>query len=293
MPSHAGEGANNSIMKTFSGGNLYLAWSSPNSMRGISTPIVICDEAEAYESTKEGHPVNLLRQRSETFGEKRKLIEISTPTVAGKSWIESSYERGDKRRFFVICPDCKEQQTFEWEQVRYDKDDVATALIHCLKCDAGFNDTQRVSMVRYAEADGAGWIAEKQTRGHASFQLSALYSPLRRLQDIVQNYLDVENDPGKDKSVFYNTCLGLPHESTGESADEHELAERVEDYDVQVPDGVKILTAGTDVQKDRLEVEVTWMGYCRGTLEYCIRSLSGRHKRPARRMLQTMACFPE
>ena len=255
------EGANNAFMKTFSGGILYLAWAgSTNTMRGISAPIVICDEAEAYESTEEGHPVNLLRQRSETFGEKRKLIEISTPTVTGKSWIEQAYERGDKRRFHVVCPDCEHTHTFEWEHVRYDKEDVSTALIHCPKCGVGFDDTQRISMVRYAEADGAGWIAEKPTRGHASFQLSALYSPLRRLQDIVQNYLDVENDPGKDKSTFYNTCLGLPYESTGESADEHELAERVEDYGVQVPDGVKILTAGTDVQKDRLEVEVAGWG---------------------------------
>ena len=93
---------------------LYMAWAgSTNTMRGISTPIVICDEAEAYEHTDEGHPVNLLRQRSETFGDKRKLIELSTPKIKGKSWIESAFERGDKRRFWVICLECEHQAHLE------------------------------------------------------------------------------------------------------------------------------------------------------------------------------------
>ena len=183
------EGVNNTIMKEFSGGMLYLAWAgSTNTMRGISTPIVICDEAEAYEHTDEGHPVNLLRQRSETFGDKRKLIELSTPKIKGKSWIEAAYERGDKRRFWVFCLECDHKHTLRWENVRYDDDNVASARIHCPSCDFGFNDTERIRMVRYAEQDGGGWIPEKPTRGHASFQISVLYSPLRRLQDVVQTF---------------------------------------------------------------------------------------------------------
>ena len=255
------EGVNNTIMKEFSGGMLYFAWAgSANTMRGISTPIVICDEAEAYEHTEEGHPVNLLRQRSETFGDKRKLIELSTPKIKGKSWIESAFERGDKRRFWVICLECKHQHTLKWEGVRYDEDNVSTAKIHCPECDYGFNDTERIRMVRYAEADGAGWIPEKPTRGHASFHISVLYSPLRRLQDVVQNFLDIESDPNQDPATFYNTCLGETYEHVGDGADEHELQDRVEDYAAEVPAGVKILTAGADVQKDRLEVEVVGWG---------------------------------
>ena len=61
-------------------------------------------------------------------------------------------------------------------------------------------------------------------------------------------------------NVFYNTCLGETYETTGEGAEEHELAERVEEYPAEVPAGVKILTAGIDVQKDRLECEVVGWG---------------------------------
>lgn len=254
------EGANNQEMKTFAGGILYLAWAgSPNTQRGISAPVVICDETDAYEASAEGHPVNLLRQRSETFGEKRKLLELSTPTVKNKSWIEQAYKQGDQRKFWVVCPHCGEKQTLEWEQVKWEEDDVATAKVHCKKCDHGFNDTERIKLIRYAESDGGGWVPNRETRGHASFQLSALYSPLRRLQDVVQNFIDVDSDVTQDMGVFYNTVLGETYELEGDTADEHELEARTEDYQ-EVPKGVKIITAAIDVQKDRLECELVGWG---------------------------------
>ena len=255
------EGANNSIMKTFRGGHLILAWAgSSNTMRGVSAPITICDEVDAYEHTSEGHPVNLLWQRSATFGDHRKLIELSTPTVKDNSWIESAYKRGDQRKFWVVCPHCSEKHLLLWENVQWQDDDVSTARIHCPGCDYGFNDMERIRMIRYAEADDGGWIAEKKTRGHASFQISVLYSPLRRLQDIVQTYLSIESDPNQNLATFWNTCLGETYENAGDSADGDALEARACEYSAEIPDGVKILTAGVDVQKDRLEVEVVGWG---------------------------------
>ena len=255
------DGVNNTIMKEFSGGMLYLAWAgSTNTMRGISTPLVICDEAEAYEYTEEGHPVNILRQRGETFGDKRKLIELSTPKIKNKSWIEKAYLNGDQRKYWVICPHCSEKHLLKWENVRFDPDDVSSALIHCPGCDYGFNDTERISLVRYAEKDGAGWEASKPTLGHASFHISVFYSPLRRLQDVVQNYIDAQAEPDRDMPTFWNTCLGETYENINDSADGDELEARACEYPVEIPEGVKILTAGVDVQKDRLEVEVVGWG---------------------------------
>ena len=99
------EGVNNTILKEFSGGALYLARAgSSNTQRGISTPIVICDESEAYESSDEGFPTDILWQRSATFGDNRKLIEMSTPTVKGKSRIENSYLQGDQTSVLGSLP---------------------------------------------------------------------------------------------------------------------------------------------------------------------------------------------
>ena len=99
---------------------------------------------------------------------------------------------------------------------------------------------------------------QKPTRGHASFHLNVLYSPLRRLLDIVEMYLDLEAK--ESLNVFYNTCLGETYERSGDSAEEHELMERVEEYPAEVPSGVKILTAGVDIQKNRLECEIAGFG---------------------------------
>ena len=58
------EGVNTHTLKEFAGGAIYFAWGSPNTWRGISTPIVICDESEAYDGSDEGYPVDVLWQRS-------------------------------------------------------------------------------------------------------------------------------------------------------------------------------------------------------------------------------------
>ena len=253
------DGVNNSSMKEFSGGAIYFAWAgSGNTWRGISAPVIFCDEVEAYEASDEGHPVDVLWQRAATFGDNRKLVEMSTPTVKNKSRIETSYLQGDQRRFWVVCPHCEHKHLLMWENVTYDKEDIATALIHCPECGVGFNDTERIALVRYAEKDGGGWKTSQPTRRHASFHLSALYSPLRRLRDVVEMYLDLESK--ESLNVFYNTVLGETYETTGEGAEEHELAERTEEYPAEVPADVKILTAGVDVQKDRLECEIAGWG---------------------------------
>lgn len=251
------EGFNTQVLKDFRGGHFISAWSGgENSLRGMSAPIIVCDEVDGYEYTADqGHPVDLIWRRSATFGNKRKLIELSTPTVINESWIEASYLAGDMRRFWVICPKCSEPWVFEWEHVRYKSDDVDSARLHCPKCDEAYDDMGRIKMVRYAEMDGGGWIPKATTKRHRSFQLSALYSPLQRMSDIVQDYLDTGEDPNK-LSTFHNTVLGETYEKVGETADAHELSSHCEDYPAPVPKDVKVLTAGIDVQGDRLEVEV-------------------------------------
>lgn len=259
-PPRGREGTNTQIQKDFRGGHLVLAWSgADNTLRGMSAPVILCDEVDGYEYSEEGHPVDLIWRRSATFGEKRKLMELSTPTVVNESRIESSYLQGDMRQFQVICSGCSEPWIFAWEHVMYDPDDAGTALIHCPECGLGYGDRERIQLVRYAESDGGGWIPKAPTKRHKSYQLSALYSPLQRLRDIVQVYLDAEGDPDK-LATFYNTCMGITWEKTGETAEAHELESRCEEYPAQVPQSVKILTAGIDVQKDRLECEVVGWG---------------------------------
>ncbi|MDF2908372.1 MAG: phage terminase large subunit family protein, partial [Herbinix sp.] len=58
-----------------------------------------------------------------------------------------------------------------------------------------------------------------------------------------------------------NTSLGETWEEKGEGgADENDLLKRREVYAADIPDGVLLLTAGVDVQDNRLEVEIVGWG---------------------------------
>lgn len=255
------DGVNNQLMKTFKGGWLMFAWAgSAKTARGKSAPIIICDEVDGYTYTAEGHPVDLLWERSATFGEDRLIMIMSTPTIRGKSYVENSFLQGDQRYFYIVCPHCNDRHRIIWSEqtVRWDEGNPKSARLHCPKCDTGFNDYERIAMIRNAEKEGGGWEASKPTSNHASFHLNSLYSPLRRLSDIVEVYEKGVQD--NDLQAFTNTILAEAWEETGEQGDHEGLYSRAEIYEAEVPDGVLILTAGADVQADRIEYEVVGWG---------------------------------
>jgi phage terminase large subunit GpA-like protein len=286
------EGVNNSRIISFAGGWLMFAWAgSPRTLRGRSAPITHADEVDGMEATAEGDPVELLAQRSATFGDQALSVRSSTPTVKGISRIEAGFEAGDQRRFFVACPDCGAAQYFKWSQVRWEGrrsttisdaeldlpsisratsislDDGTyieeehkpeTARYVCESCSSAWDDGRRVAAIRNAERMGHGWKATRPFRGHASFHGPEMLSTFRRLRDVVQSYLDkLKID---DLQTFVNVSLAETYEEKGEKAEPEGLAARAEEYPAQVPLGGVYLTAGVDMQMDRLEVEIVAWG---------------------------------
>ena len=59
---------------------------------------------------------------------------------------------------------------------------------------------------------------------------------------------------------MYNTLFGELWEDRGGLANEDDYMARREEYKAELPDGVLVLTAGVDVQDDRLEYEVVGWG---------------------------------
>lgn len=260
------EGTNNSRMISYPGGFMMFAWGgSTRTMRGRSAPVISVDEIDGMEMTEEGDPVQLLWQRAATFGDQRLLLESSTPTIKGESRIEKAFLEGDQRRFWVPCPHCGECQVLRWENVSWigkDQPDgdqqPATAEYVCQFCGCAWDDGERIAAIRGAERAGGGWRAEKPFRGHASFHISELYSTFRRLREIVQSYLD-KRAVG-DLQSFVNVSLAETWEEVGEQADPDALSSRAELFAAPVPAGGLVLTAGVDMQMDRLEVEIVAWG---------------------------------
>jgi phage terminase large subunit GpA-like protein len=76
----------------------------------------------------------------------------------------------------------------------------------------------------------------------------------------VREFLIAKNDPAL-LQVWTNTVLGEPFEPAQETVEGSSLLRRGENYSPQsIPDAVRMLTAGVDVQGDRLEVQILGFG---------------------------------
>lgn len=253
--------ANTLLHKAFPGGHITMAGAnSPASLASRPIRIVLCDEVDRYPPSAgtEGDPVNLARKRTTTFWN-RKVLLTSTPTVKGVSRIEMEYEQSDKRRYFVPCPDCREFQYLKWANVNWQKDEKGNALPEtaaycCEHCGALWTDGQRLSAIRHGE-----WRATAPFSGRAGFHLSELYSPWVPIQKVVRSFLEAKGNPETLKT-WVNTSLGETWEEQGDGVDQTSLYSRREDYPAQVPAGGLLLTAGVDVQRDRIELEVVAWG---------------------------------
>ena len=261
----ARDSGNTTLHKVFSGGHVTACGAnSPSSLASRPCRVILCDEVDRYplSAGTEGDPVALARKRSATFWN-RKIILVSTPTEKGASRIDDAYNESDKRKYFVPCPDCGEGQELRWSNVRWDEAKPATAQYSCEFCGSLWGDAKRFQSIRYGE-----WRSTAEGDGKtAGFHLSALYSPWTPLEDIVRDFLASKKDPMRLKT-WINTTLGETFEEQGERLDEYDLIERCEDWGDELPEDVLMLTAGIDVQDDRLELEI--VGWGRGEESWSI-----------------------
>ena len=248
------DAGNTTLHKTFEGGHITACGAnSPASLASRPIKIVMCDEVDRYPSTagSEGDPVLLAKRRSATFWDS-KLIMTSTPTVSGASRIERAYENSDQRKFYVPCIHCKYSHIFEWKNVIFDKEYLHNAHLVCPKCKGKIDNADRIRSI----AKGV-WKASEKFTGIAGFHLSGLYSPWISLEEAAKEFLSAKKMP-ETLRVFVNTYLGESWEDEGERIDDLGLFKRKEEY--TVPEEVVLITAGVDIQDDRIEMEVVGWG---------------------------------
>lgn len=252
----ARDSGNTLLHKTFPGGHVTICGAnSPSSLASRPVRLVLCDEVDRYPPSAgaEGDPVTLARKRATTFWN-RKVVLTSTPTVKGYSRIEAAYEASDQRRFHVPCPHCDEPQVLKWAAVSWPQGEPEKAAYHCIVCGAEWTDAQRWAAIRRG-----AWVAEAPFKGTAGFHLNELYSSWVRISEIAASFLDAKQSPETLKA-WVNTSLGETWEIEGDRVDDTGLMERREDWGADLPAGVMMLTAGVDVQDDRLEVEIVGWG---------------------------------
>jgi len=253
------DGSNKILHKKFAGGHLTVVGANaPSGLAMRPIRILLCDEVDRYPASAgaEGDPVNLAKKRTVTFWN-RKIVLVSTPTIKGVSRIDAAWEESDRRRFWVPCPDCSEHQVLCWEQVRWDRDKSGahrpeTARYLCPHCGGTWTDARRWAAVR-----SGVWRAENPASTIAGFHLNEIYSPWIGLENMVRAFLSAKDHGDEGMKTFVNTSLGETWVETGEAPDWQRLYDRRENWPAgTVPAAGLFLTAGADVQKDRIEVDV-------------------------------------
>lgn len=103
------------------------------------------------------------------------------------------------------------------------------------------------------------WRSGVAFNGVAGFHISELYSPWVKWSDMVANFMKAKRLPETLK-VWVNTSLGETWKEATEGIDPAGLLGRKENWGRIAPDGVLVITAGVDVQGDRLEAEIVGWG---------------------------------
>ncbi len=254
---------NTVMLKVFPGGYMACAWST-SAVALASRPIrvVLLDEVDRYPISigHDGDPVAQAIQRTANF-HNRKIIAVSTPTVEGISRIGRLFDETDQRHFHVPCPHCGVLQVLEWGGIVYknaagdiDFDDV---FYRCNDCGKRIEERDRPAMLEQGT-----WIADEPTRSRwRGYQISALYSPWVRWRELAEEWVRVhENRDRAGLQEFINLRLGERWTEGTDQVTPETLEKNRERYEADVPGGALLLTAGVDVQDNRLEVEVVGWG---------------------------------
>ena len=247
----------------------------------------------------EGAPLGIVRRRTMAFPN-RKELDTSTPTIAGESAIEVEFLKTDLCFYWVPCPHCTEAtgcddgfQVLQWRPtpehpggvVWGDTDEDGAveergeAAYQCEHCGSLIAEASKAWMLARGQWRPGGhgeWTHDRRVNDKrvprnpraVGFHVSGLYSPWYTWTEARDDFLACRSDP-VELQTFVNTVLAECWErQTGESVADVGLLARREDgfgenvpgVKAAVPAAVAVLTAGVDVQADRVEVAVWGWG---------------------------------
>jgi phage terminase large subunit GpA-like protein len=273
-------------MKAYPGGFISLTGANTSSeLRARSIGKAHPDEEDTYEMSvsKEGSPIELLRKRMVNFPN-RKMFRTSTPVLKELSTIWPAFEAGSQERFYVPCPYCNPRGVDEefmfwiqWDNIKWSKklesiSGLPTEIfLECPNCAGKIDEGEHKTWM----LDTGDWFSEKfgdrKRIGDVlkpSFHISSLYSPLGFFswRDAVGEWFEYDRTKDVNKlQVHINQTLAELFHLQGSEISFSYLESRRESYtgnlgDWDVPTGVYCLTAGVDIQDDRIEVEVVGWG---------------------------------
>ncbi len=264
-----------------------LAWPTASKLASMPVRIVIIDEVDKIEkfTGKEANPLELARDRTDTFKSTRKLYVVSSPTNED-GHVHLEFEDSDKRRYWVPCPHCHGYQPLvfggkgggggiKWPVDERDPERIKAldlAYYECDLCAGEIRDHYKPLMLEAGvwcpegcEVGPGGKIkGDIPQTTHRGYHLSALYSPWKDFSELVAEWLKAKSRPDKLQNFLNSRLAQVWREkldSTKTSEVEHlELPYRKAGEDPIVPADAIVITAAIDVQKDHVWVEIRAWG---------------------------------
>jgi len=271
-PKRSRDGENTINQKKFSGGVLYMGGANSAAvLKSIPVRFVMLDEVDEYPSDLggQGGADSLAKVRTRMWPN-RKIYYVSTPTIDGLSLIQSKFLETDQNYFEVPCPHCGGFQKLIWSQLKWERGDESNCYYECIHCEKPISESFKTEMLEQGVWTPAepGLISSKKI----GFHINSLYAPTAFFTwaDCIEEFYKGEKDPN-DMKVFVNTILGETYAESGESPKWESLynKSRMENNKAnEVPENVCFITAGVDIQKDRIELEL--VGWCADKQSYSL-----------------------
>ncbi|MFN8995493.1 MAG: phage terminase large subunit family protein [Pseudomonadota bacterium] len=278
-PARSRDSQNTISSKSYAGGQLDIVGSNaPSGLAMRPKRFVALDERDRHSANAggEGDVKRIVYARTRSYQRRRKIYEVSSPTDEETSLVWPSYLEGTQEVYEVPCPSCGVFQTLTFERLKWALDTagkVEPSSVHyeCAACAVKIPPTKRGAMLRAGR-----WTATAVPRvpHKRSFWLHGLCAAFALWEEVAQEFVSAnsQSDPAKralQLRAFFNTTLGVLYKDQQAETQKQTLLARARRYDggsgddpvvFHVPRDAGVLTAGVDVQHDRLEVIVRAWG---------------------------------
>lgn len=256
------QGQLSSSIKRFAGGYLKLASAaSPTDLKSRPIRVILCDEVDTFPPRQDGDAVDMAIARASNFTD-RKILLTSTPGALASSEIWRRLSHCARHEYQIPCQHCGTALSWKWAMVKWDTTengtgDPSTARMECPFCGGIIRDG---APAPYPLLSSGWWelVEGDPACGKMGFHLPSLYSPWMPLSGIVSEWLAANKARDIDRlRTFIQDRLAEPWDERPPSWHDPAntaSADRFEDH----PDhsAIRFLTAGVDVQRDRIEVSI-------------------------------------
>ena len=278
----------------WAGGGFLIPLGAVNETKqsSLSAPILLRDEVDRWPLVvgRDGDPMKTTETRTNSYELTRKILDLSTPTLAGSSVIAKRVALGDRRKYYVPCIHCNGMQVLKFRGVNketglvyglvWDMEDTdsgesvvaGSVRYRCKHCGEDMTNDHKALIMSRGE-----WrpTAKAIQPGFRSYLLPALYAPgfARTWEAIARAWVEAWDDKenrAKDVEklqVFYNNDLGEPFEARTNKLKAHQVSpHRRKDYrSGELPmalavertgGAIELVTMSVDVQEKWLAVKV-------------------------------------